>query len=65
MCFSAKKNEKVHECVYDDITYKNGELIQIDNYLQCICSPDFNGNNNNKWSWLIIVLNFYSQNVLW
>lgn len=48
MYFSAKKKEKVHECVYDDVTYKNGELIQINTYLQCMCSPDFNGNNNNK-----------------
>lgn len=44
MCFLVTENEKIHECVYDNKTYRNGELIEINNNLECICSLDFNGN---------------------
>lgn len=39
----AEQKEIVHECIYDGKTYKDGQRIYIDDYTQCVCSPEFNG----------------------
>jgi len=42
--FSAEDNNAtVHECIYDGITYKDGQQFKIKNDYQCVCSPEFNG----------------------
>ncbi|NP_001155713.1 uncharacterized protein LOC100166564 precursor [Acyrthosiphon pisum] len=41
-------NATVHECIYDGITYKDGQQFKIKNDYQCVCSPEFNGTANEK-----------------
>ncbi|XP_050537082.1 uncharacterized protein LOC126903121 [Daktulosphaira vitifoliae] len=38
----------VYQCEYDNIMYKEGEKIYINNNI-CICKPGFNGTINNDW----------------
>lgn len=44
MCLLAEAKTVVHECVYENNTYKDGQRFYVDDYFQCVCSPDFNGN---------------------
>ncbi|CAI6366975.1 unnamed protein product [Macrosiphum euphorbiae] len=37
-----------HECVYDNQVYKNGQRFYVGDYLQCVCSPEFNGTLSDK-----------------
>lgn len=41
--FIAEEKALVHECSFDGKTYKNGQWIYVGDYLQCVCSPKFNG----------------------
>lgn len=29
--------------MYDNKVYKNGQRFYVGDYLQCVCSPEFNG----------------------
>jgi hypothetical protein len=29
--------------MYDNQVYKNGQRFYVGDYLQCVCSPEFNG----------------------
>ncbi|XP_060866116.1 uncharacterized protein LOC132941903 [Metopolophium dirhodum] len=37
-----------HECVHDNQVYKNGQRFYVGDYLQCVCSPEFNGTISDK-----------------
>ncbi|VVC31549.1 Hypothetical protein CINCED_3A008341 [Cinara cedri] len=38
----------VHECTYNGNTYKNGERFHVGDFLQCVCTPEFDGNAIDK-----------------
>lgn len=46
--YCPEENATIHECIYGNNTYKNGQRFEILNDYLCVCSPKFNGTANNE-----------------